>query len=318
MRQRRPSFAVLCGGVAEDEVDEVLETTPGAGLPAIDDARPPLGIAVERSTSGAVGRVRATSPTFVLPLYATALSVRTSSAGAPEVLDSSCWLLVPSGQSARWRATSPMATTLVLTAHDALSDAVVEVYRGEVDPATLRRFLATAAVARRTTWVNEVAQRYAFERAVCRKHGNAATAFLEVELLKEWYFLRRDEESTRARASHVERLGTILERAQAFVDAHLDEPLSVDTLVRAARAAPRALLRAFHSGFGVAPASYIRARRLDEALLLLRSGRYGVSEVALRVGYGNLSAFSQAFRERFGAPPSRFKPVAAGLRPRRS
>ena len=67
---------------------------------------------------------------------------------------------------------------------------------------------------------------------------------------------------------------------------------------------PRALLRAFQKGLGDSPVAYVRARRLDEALLLLRSGRLDVSEVSARVGYRTLSAFSQAFKARFGQSPS--------------
>ena len=48
----------------------------------------------------------------------------------------------------------------------------------------------------------------------------------------------------------------------------------------------------------------MRARRLDESLLLLKSKRYAVGEVATMVGYKNFAAFSQAFRARFGVKPS--------------
>lgn len=68
------------------------------------------------------------------------------------------------------------------------------------------------------------------------------------------------------------------------------------------------LLRAFRRAFGVPPTTYVRNRRLEEALLLLESGRYTVSEVAVRVGYANLSAFTVAFRRRFRTAPSDVKP----------
>ena len=44
---------------------------------------------------------------------------------------------------------------------------------------------------------------------------------------------------------------------------------------------------------------------------LLESGRYGVTEVAARVGYDNPSAFAAAFRAQFGMPPSRARAVPA-------
>lgn len=51
-------------------------------------------------------------------------------------------------------------------------------------------------------------------------------------------------------------------------------------------------------------AGYVRARRLDESLLLLKTKRYAAGEVATTVGYKNFAAFSQAFRARFGMKPS--------------
>jgi AraC-like DNA-binding protein len=48
----------------------------------------------------------------------------------------------------------------------------------------------------------------------------------------------------------------------------------------------------------------VRTRRLDEALMLLKSRHLRVSEVSALVGYRNLAAFSHAFRERFGLRPS--------------
>jgi AraC-like DNA-binding protein len=72
------------------------------------------------------------------------------------------------------------------------------------------------------------------------------------------------------------------------------------------------LLRAFRRERGRSPSAYAREKKLDAALLLLRSGRYAISEVATRVGYGNLAAFSSAFARRFGSPPSSVRPHRLG------
>jgi AraC-like DNA-binding protein len=130
-----------------------------------------------------------------------------------------------------------------------------------------------------------------------------------MEILKEWYFVRRDAEGDRGpRRSHLAAAPALFERAQRFIDGHLAERLTVERLAKATHASPSAILRAFHERVGLAPGSYIRARRLDQALLLLRSGRHGVGEIAARVGYESGAAFSQAFRARFGDPPSAFLP----------
>lgn len=270
---------------------------------SIDDERGPLGIRVETSAAGAKSRLRAGRPTFVLPLQASVVAVETAGIPKGTLLDASGWLLVPATEPVRLATKSPTATVLVLSPHPALEERVRETYAGEVDARMMKRVLADVAIVPRTVWVNEIAQRYAFERGVCKKRDNAATLFLETEILKEWYFVRREAHERR---SHVEREAPLLERAQRYIDEHLAEPITVATLAKALHASPSAILRAFRHGVGLAPAAYLRARRLDEALLLLRSGRYPVGEVAGRVGYESFAAFSQAFRARFERPPSAF------------
>lgn len=261
-----------------------------------------IDLRVETSAAGAKQRLRAERPSFVLPLHASVVLAKT--AGVDALLDATCWLLVPGGEPLRLETRSPLATVLVMTLSASLERVVAETYAGEVDPKTMRRVLSAAAVIPRTTWVSEVAQRYAFERIVCKKSESAAATFLETELLKEWYFVRREANERR---SHLEQEPPLLARAQRYVDEHLAEPMTVATLAQATGASPSAVLRAFRKEVGMAPATYIRARRLDEALLLLRSGRYAVGEVAARVGYVSFAAFSQAFRARFRKPPSAFR-----------
>jgi AraC-like DNA-binding protein len=74
-------------------------------------------------------------------------------------------------------------------------------------------------------------------------------------------------------------------------------------------------LRAFKREVGVAPATFVRDRRLDEALLMLESGKYSASEVAVRIGYAGLPAFSAAFSRRFGVAPSRVRVASPTLPP---
>lgn len=261
-----------------------------------------IELRVEASASGAKQRFRAGRPTFVLPLHASVVHAKT--AGIDALLDATSWLLVPATEPLRLETKSPLATVLVMTLAPALERLVADTYAGEVEAKTMKRVLSAAAIIPRTTWVSEIAQRYAFERVQCEKSGNTATTFLETELLKEWYFVRREANE---RKSHLEKEPPLLERAQKYIDAHLADVITVAIIAKATHASPSAVLRAFRQGIGMAPATYVRARRLDEALLLLRSGRYTVGEVATRVGYESLAAFSQAFRARFKKSPSAFR-----------
>ncbi|MBY0384953.1 helix-turn-helix transcriptional regulator, partial [bacterium] len=57
----------------------------------------------------------------------------------------------------------------------------------------------------------------------------------------------------------------------------------------------------------ITPYVYIKNRRLEESLRLLKSGQHTVADVALLVGYESFGAFSEAFKEKYGSSPSTYK-----------
>jgi AraC-like DNA-binding protein len=64
------------------------------------------------------------------------------------------------------------------------------------------------------------------------------------------------------------------------------------------------LRRLFKAVFGVPIIEYVRSRNLDAARLMLREGRFQVAEVGYRVGYSDPANFTNAYRRRFGRPPT--------------
>lgn len=77
------------------------------------------------------------------------------------------------------------------------------------------------------------------------------------------------------------------------------------------------LVAAFRDRLGLTPFSYLRNIRLNRARDLLSAGQCNVTEAAFLVGYGSLSHFTKAFRDRFGMTPKRWsKRKAAGRQER--
>jgi AraC-like DNA-binding protein len=268
-------------------------------MEAIDDPTGPLGIRLLSQREGERVRVDARAPTLLVPVHAGLAEIR---AGATKhVVDRAAWMLVPPGTRVAIKAKSPVTHTLILTVTHGLRETVVRMYDGEIERARFERYLSEVQVLPRTVWVNEICHRYLFERAVCRKSDNVATHFLESEIVKEVYFVCHD---AAGRASHVARPSPVIERAMKIVEEHLFDGDVVAIMAKACGASPSTLLRTFKKELGVAPVEYVRKRRLDESMLLLKAGRYRIGEVATLVGYRNFAAFSQAFRTRFGRRPS--------------
>ena len=95
-----------------------------------------------------------------------------------------------------------------------------------------------------------------------------------------------------------------LERARAFIHGNADRTITLEDVCREAALSRFHLTRMFSEVYGVPPQSYHRQLRLDLAAIRLQHRLATPSAIARELGYGSLSAFSRAFRSRFGFPPS--------------
>lgn len=238
-------------------------------------------------------------------------AVARASVGAVEFsLDRACLLVVPRGGRLKLSASAVSCRLAWFAFGDVVFRSVVRTFgRLGVKPEGLAACVETATVLPRTAWVHECVHRYAFEREALKQRDNSITRFLEVEVLKELFFLIRDRRQGADRASVAHRLSPPIARAVAELEARLFQSMTMTWLASTVGVSESSLLRGFRRELGRTPAAYRQERRLDEALALLRGGSHSVAQAALAVGYENPTAFGQAFRRRFGQPPSTFRPA---------
>jgi AraC family transcriptional regulator len=98
-----------------------------------------------------------------------------------------------------------------------------------------------------------------------------------------------------------------LQRAQALLEARLDEEVSPVEAARAAHFSLHHFHRIFRAQLGESVMEYTRRLRLERAARELRLTEQRLLEVALRAGYQSHEAFTRAFTERFGVTPSAFR-----------
>jgi AraC-like DNA-binding protein len=95
-------------------------------------------------------------------------------------------------------------------------------------------------------------------------------------------------------------------RAIDYMDAHLDEAITVDDLVRETGVAGRTLFMNFKNFKGVSPMRYLRNARLRQvrqALLRAEPGA-SIADIAMSAGFAHMGRFSVEYRRRFGETPS--------------
>lgn len=100
--------------------------------------------------------------------------------------------------------------------------------------------------------------------------------------------------------------------AKEIAKSRLADPgLSPAMLARELHVSVRTLQRAFASG-GESVATYVRERRLEEALLTLTapSSRLSISELAAYWHFSDSSHFTRAFKKRYGQTPSEYARAA--------
>jgi AraC-like DNA-binding protein len=94
-------------------------------------------------------------------------------------------------------------------------------------------------------------------------------------------------------------------RAEAYIEAHWNEPLTVEILAGIAGTSARSLFRTFKQNRGCSPHEFIRRIRLERARdMLLDDGNETITEIALACGFGNPGRFSKEFADAFGERPS--------------
>ena len=95
-------------------------------------------------------------------------------------------------------------------------------------------------------------------------------------------------------------------RAEAWIDVHLTEAISVEDVASALGVCTRTLRLAFRSVRGCSPLRAIHIRRLDRVRAALAAAKPGatVTDIATSFGFFELGRFSVRYRQRFDEKPS--------------
>lgn len=106
-----------------------------------------------------------------------------------------------------------------------------------------------------------------------------------------------------------------LGRVRRYVDANLEERLSLARVAAVAGMHPAAFSRFFRVSVGLRFCDWLARRRIERARELIASDNLPISQVAVSVGFEHERSFRRAFRRIEGRSPSEFRDaVRRGLR----
>ena len=102
-----------------------------------------------------------------------------------------------------------------------------------------------------------------------------------------------------------------LRRVLDYIEAHLDQGLTLAELADVACLSPCHLSRSFKQEIGTGPQRYTVRRRVERAKALLRHSDASLASIAATVGFADQSHFTAAFRQEIGMTPGRFRAASA-------
>ncbi len=97
------------------------------------------------------------------------------------------------------------------------------------------------------------------------------------------------------------------DRMQKYIEAHINEPITLKQLSEAAGYSPWHSTRIFKELLGKTPFDYIRSFRLSKAALVLRDEKHPIIDVALDFVFNSHEGFTRAFSREFGLPPRQYR-----------
>lgn len=118
------------------------------------------------------------------------------------------------------------------------------------------------------------------------------------------YVSRHYQDSPREATAAQSRRILMVKHAIRYLQEHFAEALTVDEVSAAVGFSKYYFCRGFKEVTGRTVMDYLNAIRVSHARRLLASGRFNVSESALRSGFTNLSYFTRVYKRYMGRLPS--------------
>ncbi|MCH8617903.1 AraC family transcriptional regulator [Undibacterium sp. TS12] len=101
--------------------------------------------------------------------------------------------------------------------------------------------------------------------------------------------------------------GTRLQKVLAHISECVAEDVSIAALADSCAMSESHFSREFRKAVGLPPHQYVMKLRLERASLALLEGDARIIDIAVSLGFNNVSHFSRAFAMRYGLPPAIFR-----------
>lgn len=130
---------------------------------------------------------------------------------------------------------------------------------------------------------------------------------LEMYLRQIFLLIQRSREEQKPIASSY--LLEEMEYARRYFNEHYNEPINIEEYAQARGMSVSWFMRNFKQVTAKSPMQYILAIRINNAVSLLETTDYNVTEISAIVGYDNPLYFSRIFKKQEGVSPSDYRKI---------
>jgi AraC family transcriptional regulator len=100
---------------------------------------------------------------------------------------------------------------------------------------------------------------------------------------------------------------SVTRRIEDYIEANLDQDVSLHMLAQVARMSVDHFVRAFRGATGKTPHRFVLDKRLGHAAAMLKADRASIADVAHACGFRSAAHFSVKFHARFSVTPSQYR-----------
>lgn len=200
--------------------------------------------------------------------------------------------LVPAGEEGGYEAETACKALEIQLAPSVLEGVAYEMGRGR------RRLGLEARHILKNERIVHLARALYSERQAGVPSGSLYADSIGIALATQLVGLSQKTVNTRGGLSAEQ-----LRRLFDFVEAHIDQPLTIEALAREAGASGSHLRHWFKQATGTTVHRYVVRRRVERARVLLLQGRLSAGEVALAAGFTHQSHMARWMRLELGYTP---------------
>jgi len=205
--------------------------------------------------------------------------------------------VVPGGSSTRWTLSRPATSLLLRLAPAHLRATADDMGRGA------RAFDLAPAIHVRDPQIERIGWMMQAEDHDAHPGGRLFADSLASALAVRLVALQSPSRIAPARALPAWRLRHVID----YIDAHLDQDLTLAELAAVAGFSPSHFKALFRQATGTPVHRFVLERRVERARLHLLGGRLSVTEVALETGFAHPSHMARWMRRLLGLSPSQVR-----------